>query len=71
MASITINVPSQLMQALDDFARKSGIPPNDVVEQAIKDHLFVRQFRSMRERMTAQARNHGIVGDEDVFKRVS
>jgi predicted transcriptional regulator len=71
MASITINVANSLKQALDEFARKEGIPPDELVEQAIKDHLFLRQFRSLRERMTARARGQGIVSDDDVFNRVS
>jgi predicted transcriptional regulator len=71
MALITISVPQDLKQALDEFANKEGVPPSDVVEQAIKDHLFVRQFRSMRERMAAKARQGGIVRDEDVFNNVS
>jgi predicted transcriptional regulator len=71
MASITIEVPQELKLELDDLAQREGVAPEDVVERAIKDHLFVRQFRSMRERMTAKARSQGIVTDEDVFDRVS
>ena len=71
MALITISVPPDLKQALDEFASKEGVSPGDVIEQAIKDHLFVRQFRSLRQRMSAIARQRGIVRDEDVFNRVS
>ena len=71
MASITVNLPHTVKQALDDFAHKEGIPPDEVVGQAIKDHLFLRRFRSLRERMAANARSQGIFTDEDVFNRVS
>jgi hypothetical protein len=33
--------------------------------------LFLRQFRSLRERMMAHAQSQGIVTDQDVFDRVS
>jgi hypothetical protein len=68
---ITVTVPAEIKQALDDFVRKEGLPTDEVVGQAIREHLFVRQFRSLRERMAAKARSQGIAKDEDVFDRVS
>jgi predicted transcriptional regulator len=68
--SITVALPPDLKSALDDLARREGVSPDDVVRQAIKEHLFLRQFRRLRERMTAKAASQGMVTDQDVFVRV-
>jgi predicted transcriptional regulator len=69
--TVTISLPSELRQALDEMAQKEGISTDDVVGQAIKEHLFSRRFRLLRDRLAARARSQGIVTDEDVFERVS
>jgi metal-responsive CopG/Arc/MetJ family transcriptional regulator len=68
--SITVTLPLDVVQALDEFSRKEGVAPDEVISQAVKQHLFLRQFRSLRERMTAKVQNQGLT-DEDVFNRVS
>lgn len=68
---VTVNLSVELKQALDDFTRREGVATDDVVGQAIQEHIFLRQFRTLRERLSAQARRQGIVTDEDVFERSS
>jgi len=69
--SITVTLPADVQQALDDLTRKEGIPRDELIGEAVKEHLFLRQFRSLRARMVAEAQAQGIVTDEDVFDRVS
>ena len=69
MISITLPVDVQL--ALDELSRSEGVPRDEVVNRAVKQHLFLRRFRSLRERMLAKAADHGAVSDQDVFDRVS
>jgi len=68
---ITINLPADIQQALDDASQKEGVSREELVGRAIKQHLFLRQFHSLRERMSAKAKDQGIVTDQDVFDRVS
>jgi len=68
---ITITLPDDVMQALDDLSHKEGVSLGEVVRQAVRQHVFLRQFRSLRERMLATAKSQGIVTDQDVFDRVS
>ena len=68
---ITVTLPDDVMQALDDLSHKEGVSQGEVVRQAVRQHIFLRQFRSLRERMLATAKNQGIVTDQDVFDRVS
>jgi len=69
--AITITLPADVTQALEELASKEGVAPDQLVERAVKQHLFLRQFRSLRERMAAKAQSQGIVTDQDVFDRVS
>jgi len=68
---ITVTLPADIKQALDELARQEGVAPDEVVGRAVKQHLFLRQFRSLRERMSAKAQSQGVVTDQDVFDRVS
>ncbi len=68
--SITVTLSSDVKKAVDELSKKEGVPPDDVVRQAIKQHVFLRQFRSLRERMAAKARSQGVVTDQDVFDRI-
>lgn len=67
--SITLAVDVQ--QALDAFSLREGVSAEEVVNVAVKQHLFLRQFRSLRERLIAKNRNVGTLTDQDVFDRVS
>lgn len=69
--SITIALPSDVKTALDAVTQREGVSADQVVGQAIKEHLFLRQFRSLRERMMAKAASQGVITDQDVFDRVS
>ena len=71
MQPITVTLPAEVRQALDELSRKEGVSTDEVVGRAVKQHLFLRQFRSLRERLSAKARNQGIATDQDVFDRVS
>jgi len=69
--AITVTLPADVTRALEELAAKEGVAPDELVERAVKQHLFLQQFRSLRERMTAKAQSQGIVSDQDVFDRVS
>ena len=68
---VTVTLPADVKQALDELSQKEGVSPDEVVGRSLKQHIFLRQFRSLRERMSAKAKNQGIVTDQDVFDRVS
>lgn len=69
--TITISLPPDVQMALDEVSRTEGVPRDEVVRRAVKQHLFLRRFRSLHERMSAKAANQGVVTDQDVFDRVS
>jgi predicted transcriptional regulator len=68
---MTLNLPEDVKAALDDVAELEGISSDELVTEAVKQYLFVRQFRILRDRMVPQAEAQGILTDQDVFDRVS
>ena len=68
---ITITLPEETKLALDDVTRKEGVSPSQLIGEAVKEYLFFRQFRLLRERMIPKAKELGIGTDQDVFDRIS
>jgi len=52
--SITVTLPPDVRQALDDFVRQEGRSQDDVVGEAVKEHLFRQRIRSLPERLAAE-----------------
>ena len=68
---VTINVSNETKRAIEAVARQEGTAPNSVINEALKQYLFVREFSLLRDRLVPKAQAQGIHTDEDVFERVS
>ncbi len=66
--TITISLPDDTRNALDDAANEEGLSESALIEKALSDYLFIRQFRSLRDRMMSQRKD---LADQDVFDLVS
>ncbi|PYS24038.1 MAG: hypothetical protein DMF72_06930 [Acidobacteria bacterium] len=66
--TITINLPDDTKSALNDAANEDGLSESALVEKAVADYLFIRRFRSLRERLMSQGKD---LTDQDVFDIVS
>jgi metal-responsive CopG/Arc/MetJ family transcriptional regulator len=69
--TLTISLPEKIKKDLDTVCRDEGIAKSDLIRKSLRDYLFLRQFRKLREKMVAKAENQGIYTDEDVFEKVS
>ena len=66
---ITITLSPENRSALENLSRREQV--DDIVNQAISDYLFIRQFREIRTRMVKGIEKFGIRSDDDVFALVS
>jgi metal-responsive CopG/Arc/MetJ family transcriptional regulator len=66
--TITISLPDATRNALDDAALEEGMSRSALIEKAVSDYLFIRRFRSLRERMMSDGK---ILTDQNVFDLVS
>lgn len=55
--------------ALDDAAREEGLSQNELIDKALRDYLFIRRFRNLRERM--MSRPGKSFTDQEVFDIIS
>lgn len=68
-ATLTIDLPVEARASLDQAAREEGVSENTYAAKALQDYLFLRRFRSLRERMIAASAKP--YTDEEVFELVS
>lgn len=68
-ATLTIELPEEIKATLDKAAREEGVSERDFVARALKDYLFLRRFRKLRERMMAKSEK--TYTDEEIFEIVS
>ena len=66
--TITISLPDDTRSALDDATTEDGLSESALIEKALSDYLFIRRFRSLRERMMSEGKT---LTDQDVFDLVS
>lgn len=69
--SISISIPTELKTELDRVSTVDGSTRSDVVREALREYLFARRFRSLRQDLMPYAEAQGVYTDEDVFRVVS
>ena len=68
-ATLTIELPEDLRTILDKAAQEEGVSEKVFAARALKDYLFLRRFRKLREQMIAESEKS--YTDEEVFEIVS
>lgn len=66
---MTIELPERTKAALDKAVREEGVSESNLVTAALEDYLFVRRFRSLRDRLTAETNKS--YTDDEIFGLVS
>ena len=69
--SISISLPADLKNELDQATAAEGISRSDLVRDALRSYLLARRFRLLRAAMVPYAEAQGVFTDEDVFRLVS
>ena len=65
---ISIRLPDETITALDNAANEEGLSEDALIQKALSNYLFVRQFRNLRERLMSQGKE---LTDQDVFDLIS
>jgi metal-responsive CopG/Arc/MetJ family transcriptional regulator len=68
---ISISLPADLKDELDQATAAEGISRSDLVRDALRAYLLARRFRAFRAAMVPYAKAQGVFTDEDVFRLVS
>jgi hypothetical protein len=67
--TISIDLPEATKAALDAATQEEGVSQDELIEKALTEYLFIRRFRTLRERLMAQSPES--YTDQDIFDRVS
>ena len=67
--TVTISMPEEIKKQLDKITSQEGTTRSNIIRESLRDYLFIRQFRSLRRRMTAKSPR--VYTDQDIFDRVS
>ncbi len=67
--TVTVDLREETKAALDDAVREEGVSQSQLIDMALKDYLFIRRFKNLREQMMAQASE--TYTDQDVFNHIS
>ncbi|HEX8209601.1 MAG TPA: ribbon-helix-helix protein, CopG family [Longimicrobium sp.] len=67
MRTISISLPSELRAEVDRLADAEGVSRSKLIRAALREHFFVRRFRTLRQELMPYAAARGIYTDEDVF----
>ena len=65
---ISIKLPDETITALDNAANEEGLSEGALIQKALSDYLFTRQFRNLRERLMSEGKE---LTDQDVFDLIS
>ena len=65
---ITIRLSDKTRTALDTAAKEEGLSEDALIQKALSDYFFIRQFRNLRERLVSDGKE---LTDQDVFELIS
>ncbi len=69
-ATVTVSLPEDLTQQLDELASQEGVSRSDIVLRSVAKYVSLRRFDALRAELSAEARAKGIYTEEDVWKRL-
>lgn len=69
--TVAVSLPAELTARLDVVAEEEGTSRSEVVRDAVRRYLALRQFQKVRESILPFAEAAGVLTDEDVFRSMS
>lgn len=67
--TLTITLTPELKATLAKVTQIEGISPESLIQEAIEDYLFIRQFRALRTQLIQKSQTD--YTDDDIFNMVS
>ncbi len=69
--TVAVSLPAELTARLDLVADEEGTSRSEVVREAVRRYLALRQFQKVRESVIPYSEAAGVLSDEDVFRSMS
>ena len=71
MNTLTIRIPDQLRQELQEISAQRNLPVSDLVRESISRYVAIERFRALRKLAIPFAEAQGLLTDEDIFRVIS
>ncbi len=71
MSNLTIRIPEELKQELQELCAQQNRPVSDVVRDSLRRYLASQKFQALRRKTLPFAEAQGFLTDEDVFEAIS
>lgn len=68
MATLTLRIPDDLDQALEQQSLVSRLSKSDLAREALQRYLRVAQFQALRSTLIQHAEERNVHTDDDVFR---
>ena len=69
--TVAVSLPADLTAQLDAAAEEEGASRSELVRDAVRRYLALRQFQKVRDSILPFAEGAGFTTDEDVFRSMS
>lgn len=66
--TLTIRIPDDIRDDLEELSRAEHIPVSALVRESIKKYVAIQRFRSIRNKVLPFAEAQGLLTDDDIFK---
>lgn len=70
-STVTVRLPARMRAHLRRIGEAEHVPISDLVREALRSHLAIREFRRLRSQTLPFAEAQGLLTDEDIFKAIS
>jgi predicted transcriptional regulator len=71
MSTLTLRIPDDLKEQLEELSRTQNRPASELVRESLRRYLAVETFKALRAQTVPLAEAQGFLTDEDIFRVVS
>jgi metal-responsive CopG/Arc/MetJ family transcriptional regulator len=71
MSTLTLSIPDDLQQQLEELSRQQQRPTSELVRESLRMYIVSEQLKSIRQATMPLAEAQGFLTDDDIFKAVS
>lgn len=71
MSTLTLRIPDDLKQQLEDLSRQQRRPTSELVRESLRMYIVTEQLKAIRQATVPLAEAQGFLTDDDIFKAVS
>ncbi len=71
MSTLTLSIPDDLKEQLEELSRQLQRPTSELVRESLRRYIATEQLKAIRRATVPLAEAQGFLTDDDIFKAVS